>query len=87
MISILFILLFLLIFFRLFTGVYEDVEFDENHIFIKAKPCWKYSFHSPTRKTDLELADLSGSEKKEEVLYREYVERAVWTCESGFSKN
>lgn len=65
---------------RLFLGVYSHDEFGGNHLFIKHRPVWKWSFYSPSGMTDLQLEDLSPEKQYEERMFQEF----VW--EQGLSR-
>ena len=68
--------LFGLVFFILtwlFTGVYQDAEFNEIHVFTKYRPTFKVNFHSPIGMEDLNVDDLSAEHKKEELAFQKFV--------------
>lgn len=56
-----------------FIGIKYDTEFYEPEFFFKHKPNLKIEYFSPVGESDLALEDLSGSRKKAEVDYREFV--------------
>jgi hypothetical protein len=58
---------------RLFAGKYIHDEFGETHLFIKHRPIWKWSFHSPIGRSDLSLKDLSYEDQKEQLLFDEFI--------------
>jgi hypothetical protein len=58
----------------LFCGISRDPEFYEPTIFVKHRPTMKVHFYTPTGESDLTVLDLSAEDKKEELLYIEFVE-------------
>ena len=58
----------------LFCGISRDSEFYEPTIFVKHRPTLKIHFYTPTGESDLTISDLTGDLKKEELLYKEFVE-------------
>lgn len=68
---------FLVVGIRFFGGVYESDEFNENYFFIKNKPTWKWSFHSPRGLDDTPLSEMTEEDKEEQLLFDEYVKNRV----------
>lgn len=58
----------------LFCGISRDSEFYEPTIFVKHRPTIKVHFYTPTGESDMTLSDLTDEGKKEEILYREFIE-------------
>lgn len=58
---------------RLFLGVYVHDEFYEKHLFIKHRPTWKWKFYSPSGMSNLTMDDLTDKEKKEQLLFNEFI--------------
>jgi hypothetical protein len=58
----------------LFCGISRDSEFYEPTIFVKHRPTTKIYFYTPIGESDMNLSDLSEGGKKEELLYREFIE-------------
>jgi len=64
----------------LFCGISRDSEFYEPTIFVKHRPTFKIHFYTPTGESDMTLSDLSEEGKKEELLYKEFVQdQGVYT--------
>ena len=75
------LIIILAIGFRLKFGVYRHNEFVwENYLFMKHRLIWKWRFYSPIGMSDLTLNDLTEEEKKEEILFNEFI------IEQGLSK-
>lgn len=60
---------------RLFAGTYIHDEFGEKHFFIKHRPTWKWSFHSPIGQTDLKFENLTFDDQKEQLLFDEFIKK------------
>ncbi|PTX20021.1 hypothetical protein C8N40_10393 [Pontibacter mucosus] len=58
---------------RLWLGVYHHDEFAETHLFIKHRPTWKWTFYSPIGMSDKKVEDLSIEQKKEQLLFEEFI--------------
>ena len=58
----------------LFCGISRDSEFYEPTIFVKHRPTTKIHFYTPTGESDMTLSDLSEEGRREELLYREFIE-------------
>lgn len=69
--KIIYILLF--IFMYLFSGVYEDDEFNERYFFIKKYPTYKWYFYSPRNSSDMKIEDMNDKQKYEQKMYDQYV--------------
>ena len=69
----LFIIIVAGIIIRLFAGIYIHDEFGETHYFIKHRPIWKWSFHSPVGQSDLKIEDLTKDDQKEQILFDEFI--------------
>ena len=72
---ILFIIIVAGIIIRLFAGVYIHDEFGEKHFFIKHRPIWKWSFHSPAGLSDLRIEELTSNDQKEQLLFDEFIRK------------
>lgn len=70
---LLFIIIVAGIIIRLFAGVYIHDEFGEKHFFIKHRPIWKWSFHSPIGQSDLKYEELTHEDQKEQLLFDEFI--------------
>ena len=57
----------------MFFGVYVHDEFYNECLFIKHRPTWKWKFYSPFGMSDLTMEDLTEEEKKEQLLFYEFV--------------
>jgi len=64
----------------LFTGFYQDAEFNELHVFTKYRPTLKVNFHSPIGMEDLNLDDLLPEQKKDELAFQEFVVQHQRQC-------
>ena len=58
---------------RLWLGVYEHDEFDEDGLFYKHRPTLKWRFYSPRGMSDLKLEDMTPEKRKEQLLFNEFV--------------
>lgn len=56
----------------LWIGIVEDAEFSERSLFIKAHPTFKLYFYTPIGMSDMEIDDLEGIRREEELAYRYY---------------
>lgn len=59
----------------LFIGIKQHPELNEHSVIIKHRPSLSFVFYSPIGNTDKTMAELSPKEKKEELLYREFIKR------------
>ncbi|WP_395074152.1 hypothetical protein [Flavobacterium sp.] len=71
--KIVFSIIIVLIILKLFGGIYEDDEFEEKYFFIKNKPSFKTYFYSPRGMSDMTIEQMSENQKKEQILYDEFV--------------
>ncbi|MBB6612074.1 hypothetical protein H7F15_13575 [Pontibacter sp. Tf4] len=73
--KILFIIITLVlgILIRLWFGIYHHDEYAETHLFFKHRPILKWTFYSPIGMSNLELDDLNEEERREELLFEEFV--------------
>lgn len=58
---------------RLWLGIYQHNEFATTHLFLKHRPTWKWSFHSPVGMSDDTLHDLTKEQREEQLLFNEFV--------------
>ncbi|WP_125722492.1 hypothetical protein [Flavobacterium ustbae] len=58
---------------RFFCGVYHHDEFPETHFFVKHRPIWKWTFHSPLGMSDSGIEELSKEEQIEQQYFNEFV--------------
>jgi hypothetical protein len=58
----------------LMLGVFRDREHGELHLFVKHRPSRHFYFSSPVGESDRAFDALSERQRREEALYREYVE-------------
>lgn len=64
-----FILLVIFIFFgKMFSGIFEDDEFDEKYFFIKSSPTWRWHFYSPRGMSDLKLEAMSEEQREDQLI-------------------
>ena len=61
--KIIYVLLFIFIY--LFSGIYEDDEFNERYFFIKTSPTYKWYFYSPRNASDMKIEDMDDKQKYE----------------------
>ena len=69
--KIIYVLLFIVMY--LFSGIYEDDEFNERYFFIKKCPTYKWYFYSPRNAGDMKIEDLDDKQKYEQKMYDQYV--------------
>ena len=69
--KIIYVLLF--IFMYLFSGIYEDDEFNEKYFFIKKCPTYKWYFYSSRNASDMKIEDMDDKQKYEQKMYDQYV--------------
>lgn len=62
---------------RLFCGVFEHDEFNEDIYFIKHRPIWKWRFYSTIGMSDLDTSNLSSEQKREQKLFDEFVAKRM----------
>ena len=58
----------------LYLGVYTHREFSTHHLFIKHKPSSQFLFRAPIGESDKTMDSLSESERRDETLFKEFVE-------------
>jgi hypothetical protein len=58
---------------RLWFGIYHHDEYAETHLFFKHRPTLKWTFYSPIGMSNLELDDLDEEERREQLLFEEFV--------------
>lgn len=69
--KIIYVLLFIFIY--LFSGIYENDEFNERYFFIKKSPTYKWYFYSPRNASDMKIEDMDDKQKYEQKMYDQYV--------------
>lgn len=69
--KIIYVLLFIFIY--LFSGIYEDDEFNERYFFIKTSPTYKWYFYSFRNAGDMKIEDMDNKQKYEQKMYDQYV--------------
>lgn len=67
----------LIILIRLFSGIYEDDEFNTKYIFIKNNPTWKWYFYSPRGMSDLSLEQMTEEQRNEQVMFEKFVSKKI----------
>ncbi|MDC1324426.1 DUF4952 domain-containing protein [Flavobacteriaceae bacterium] len=58
---------------KLFVGVYEEDEFFYKDLFVKHRPVWKTYFYSPRGMSDKTLSEMPKKEKREQIMYDEFI--------------
>lgn len=69
--------IFLGVFIYLFSGVYENDEFNEKFFFIKKYPTYKWYFYSPRNLSDMKIEEMNDEQKYEQIMYDKYVHNRI----------